>query len=278
MSELIAQEQRRQACAPRPKPLFVERGARAAISRRVCVDASTSSTPRRAAVGRPIDASLKTQFTSIELIASENFASRAIMDCPGSCLTNNAPRACPASVIMGATRSSTRSRTSARAARSSAYRLSPDGGRQRAALLRLAGELRRVYRITEPHARIMGLDLPSGGHLTHGFYTLDKKTMSRKPVSATSVYFESLPYRVHPETGLIDFDELAKTAGVFKPALIVCGGSAYPRDWDYAKFREIADASSSLLMMDMAHISGIGCCAGGRGPLQVLRHRHHHHS
>merc|ERR1711871_1097840 len=102
-----------------------------------------------------------------------------------------------------------------------------------------------------------GLDLPSGGHLTHGFYTLDKKTMSRKPVSATSVYFESLPYRVHPETGLIDFDELAKTAGVFKPALIVCGGSAYPRDWDYAKFREIADANGSLLMMDMAHISGL---------------------
>merc|ERR1711924_241918 len=57
--------------------------------------------------------------------------------------------------------------------------------------------------------------------------------------------------------GLIDFEELAKTAGVFKPALIVCGGSAYPRDWDYAKFREIADANGSLLMMDMAHISGL---------------------
>ena len=111
--------------------------------------------------------------------------------------------------------------------------------------------------LLSPHARIMGLDLPSGGHLTHGFYTLDKKTMSRKPVSATSVYFESLPYRVHPETGLIDFDELAKTAGVFKPALIVCGGLPTRRDWDYAKFREIADANGSLLMMDMAHISGL---------------------
>merc|ERR1719424_128523 len=111
--------------------------------------------------------------------------------------------------------------------------------------------------LLKPHARIMGLDMPSGGHLTHGFYTLDKKTMSRKPVSATSVYFESLPYKVKPDTGLIDFEDLAKMAGVFKPALIVCGGSAYPRDWDYAKFREIADANGSLLMMDMAHISGL---------------------
>ncbi|KAH8066292.1 glycine hydroxymethyltransferase [Aureococcus anophagefferens] len=111
--------------------------------------------------------------------------------------------------------------------------------------------------LLQPHDRIMGLDLPSGGHLTHGFYTLDKKTMSRKPVSATSVYFESLPYKVHQTTGLVDFDELAKMAAIFKPALIVCGGSAYPRDWDYAKFREIADANGSLLMMDMAHISGL---------------------
>jgi glycine hydroxymethyltransferase len=76
-------------------------------------------------------------------------------------------------------------------------------------------------------------------------------------VSATSVYFESLPYRVHGDTGLIDYEELQHTAGMFKPALIVCGGSAYPRDWDYAKFREIADENGALLMCDMAHISGL---------------------
>merc|ERR1719261_1858227 len=67
-----------------------------------------------------------------------------------------------------------------------------------------------------PHERIMGLDLPSGGHLTHGFYTLSKKDGCRKSVSATSKYFESLPYRVHPETGLVDYDQLERDAGLFK--------------------------------------------------------------
>ena len=103
----------------------------------------------------------------------------------------------------------------------------------------------------------MGLDLPSGGHLTHGFYTLNKKTMQRKSVSATSIYFESLPYRVSKVTGLVDYDELEKHANLFKPAMIVCGGSAYPREWDYKRFREIADKNGSLLMCDMAHISGL---------------------
>ncbi len=103
----------------------------------------------------------------------------------------------------------------------------------------------------------MGLDLPSGGHLTHGFYTFSKAENTRKAVSATSVYFESFPYRVNPDTGHVDFDELRKAAGIFKPALIVCGGSAYPREWDYATFREIANENGSLLMCDMAHISGL---------------------
>merc|ERR1711972_156068 len=105
--------------------------------------------------------------------------------------------------------------------------------------------------LLQPHGRIMGLDLPSGGHLTHGFYTAKKK------ISATSVYFESFPYKVHPETGLIDFDELRKNALVFRPSLIVCGASAYPRIIDFGKFREIADEVGALLMADIAHISGL---------------------
>ena len=99
----------------------------------------------------------------------------------------------------------------------------------------------------------MGLDLPSGGHLTHGFYTFSKADNCRKAVSATSVYFESLPYRVHPQTGIIDYEALAAQAALFKPALIIAGGSAYPRDWDYTKYRQIADENGSLLMMDMVN-------------------------
>jgi len=114
----------------------------------------------------------------------------------------------------------------------------------------------------------MGLDLPSGGHLTHGFYTFSKADNQRKAVSATSVYFESLPYKVHPETGLVDYEALAAQAGLFKPSLIICGGSAYPREWDYVKFRQIADENGSLLMMDMAHISGLVATGEAASPFQ----------
>jgi glycine hydroxymethyltransferase len=126
--------------------------------------------------------------------------------------------------------------------------------------------------LLNPHDRIMGLDLPSGGHLTHGFYTYSKAEKTRKAVSATSVYFESLPYRVNQETGLIDFDSpsgLGPLAGLFKPAMIVCGGSAYPREWDYASFRRVADENGALLMCDMAHISGLVVTKEAASPFEV---------
>jgi len=105
--------------------------------------------------------------------------------------------------------------------------------------------------VLQPHDRVMGLDLPSGGHLSHGYYRGNRK------INASSVYFESLPYKVSPNTGLVDYDELEKHAELFCPKLIVGGGSAYPRDWDYARMRSIADKVQALLLIDMSHYSGL---------------------
>lgn len=106
--------------------------------------------------------------------------------------------------------------------------------------------------VLQPHDRIMGLDLPSGGHLTHGYYTC-----GGKKISITSIYFESFPYKVDSNTGYIDHDRLEEKALDFRPKLIICVGSAYLRDWDYERFREISDKVSALLLCDMAHISGL---------------------
>jgi glycine hydroxymethyltransferase len=106
----------------------------------------------------------------------------------------------------------------------------------------------------------MGLDLPSGGHLTHGFSTLVRGTTGRperKAISATSIFFESVPYSVNPVTGLLDYDEIQKLVTLYKPRLLICGGSAYPREWDYVRFRQIANSVGAYLMADIAHISGL---------------------
>jgi len=103
-----------------------------------------------------------------------------------------------------------------------------------------------------PGERIMGLDSPSGGHMSHGYYT-----PGGKKVSGASIFFESFPYKVDPRTGYIDYDKLEEKALDYRPKILICGGSSYPRDWEFPRFRHIADKCGAVLMFDMAQISGL---------------------
>lgn len=105
------------------------------------------------------------------------------------------------------------------------------------------------------HDRIMGLDLPHGGHLSHGYQTPTKK------ISAISKYFETLPYRLDESTGLIDYQKLEELASLYRPKIIIAGTSAYSRLIEYERMKDIAEKVGAYLLSDMAHISGL--VAGG---------------
>uniref|UniRef100_A0A7R9U152 Serine hydroxymethyltransferase n=1 Tax=Pinguiococcus pyrenoidosus TaxID=172671 RepID=A0A7R9U152_9STRA len=210
------------------------------------------------------------QWSSLELIASENFTSRAVMDCLGSALTNKYSEGLPGARYYGGNEIVDQIENMCIDRALEAYGC--DKAEWGVNVQPYSGSPANfaVYTaLLRPHDRIMGLDLPSGGHLTHGFYTLSKKDGRRKAVSATSVYFESLPYRVDPQTGLVDMEKLRETAALFKPALIIMGGSAYARDWDYEGFRAIADENGALLMCDMAHTSGLIAAGVLKSPFDV---------
>eukprot|EP00344_Euplotes_crassus_P002495 CAMPEP_0196995544 /NCGR_PEP_ID=MMETSP1380-20130617/1624_1 /TAXON_ID=5936 /ORGANISM="Euplotes crassus, Strain CT5" /LENGTH=317 /DNA_ID=CAMNT_0042411219 /DNA_START=346 /DNA_END=1300 /DNA_ORIENTATION=- len=104
--------------------------------------------------------------------------------------------------------------------------------------------------LVPPGGRLMGLDLTCGGHLSHGFQTPTRK------VSATSMFWDTRSYRLNKD-GFIDYDSAYELAQEFKPDMLICGYSAYPRDLDYKRFREIADSVGALLLADVAHFSGL---------------------
>lgn len=199
------------------------------------------------------------QWHGIELIASENFTSRAVMEALGSAFTNKYSEGLPGARYYGGTEviDSLETLTQERALK--AYRLNKEEwGVNVQPYSGSVANFATFTALLKPHDRVMGLGLASGGHLSHGHYIGSRK------INASSIYFESLPYHVNPDTGRVDYDELEKQAKLFMPQLLIAGGSAYPRDWDYDRMRLIADAVKATLLVDMAHYSGLvaGECVG----------------
>merc|ERR1719433_1190913 len=192
------------------------------------------------------------QRKGLEMIASENFTTAAVMDCLGSCLHNKYSEGQPGARYYGGNHVIDKIELLAQDRARQAFGLEASQWGVNVQPYSGSPANFAVYTaLVGPHGRIMGLDLPDGGHLSHGFYTPKKK------ISATSIFFESLPYKVNPETGLIDYEALARDAMKFRPKMIVAGVSCYTRKLDYSKFRKIADDCGALLMADMAHVAGL---------------------
>lgn len=190
-----------------------------------------------------IEAEHQRQLRGIELIASENFVSNEVMQAMGSWLTNKYAEGYPGHRYYGgcAIVDQTESIAIERAKKlfdAEYVNVQPHSGAQANAAVFLA--------CLKPGDTFMGLNLDHGGHLSHG---------SR--VNTSGILYNPIGYDLNKETGRVDYDEMAQLAQQHKPKLIIGGGSAYSREWDYARMREIADSVGALFMVDMAHPAGL---------------------
>ena len=189
------------------------------------------------------ESELRRQRENIELIASENYVSPAVMAAMGSIFTNKYAEGYPGRRYYGGCEYVDIAENLARDRACALYgaehaNVQPHSGAQANAAV--------YFALLKPGDAIMGMALDNGGHLTHG-----------SPANLSGAYFNVIPYGVSPETGRIDYDDVLRLAMENRPKLIVAGASAYPRSIDFARFREIADACGAYLMVDMAHIAGL---------------------
>lgn len=192
------------------------------------------------------------QRESLSLIPSENFTSKPVLQALGSVMQNKYSEGYPNQRYYGGNEFIDMAEIACQKRALEAYRLDPaEWGVNVQSLSGSPANFAVYTAVLEPHDRMMALDLPHGGHLSHGYATPTKK------ISAVSKYFECLPYRLDESTGLIDYDALEANAILYRPKLLICGASAYARHIDYARMRKIADINNSLLLCDMAHISGL---------------------
>ena len=198
---------------------------------------------RDTAIFELIDEELERQRRGLELIASENFASLQVIQAIGNPMNNKYAEGYPGRRYYGGCEVVDKSEQLAIDRAKEIFGVSyanvqPHSGAQANAAVMLA--------ILQPGDTILGLDLSMGGHLTHG-----------SPVNFSGKLYKAVHYGVSKETGLVDYDMLEKQALEHKPKLIICGASAYSRDWDYARIRAAADKIGALVMADIAHPAGL---------------------
>ncbi|XP_023538367.1 serine hydroxymethyltransferase 2, mitochondrial-like isoform X3 [Cucurbita pepo subsp. pepo] len=174
------------------------------------------------------------QFQGLELIPSENFCARAVMEAVGSIMTNSYSEGYPGARYYGGIEYADIIENLCKERALEAFRLDP--AKWGVNVQTFTGSIANFLTYTallKPHERIMSLDLPHGGHLSHGYQTATKK------ISLVSVFFETMPYRLDESTGYIDYDGMERSASLFRPKLVVAGATAYARLFDYARIRKV---------------------------------------